>query len=346
MSNLTIFAIVDKVIQPDIMSQRPAKRIKTPIFTLFLTVLIISSIPVFGQKDSLKANYIKEYSALAVSEMRRSGIPASITMAQAIIESDIGRSDLATIANNHFGIKCHKTWEGKRFYYDDDKKDECFRVYQDPVESYQDHSIFLLTRDRYKKLFNLDPLDYKGWARGLKSAGYATNPRYAEMLIRVIEEEKLYQLDNWINPAYSRNSTDDDGVTGKPYPVHQTSGSTLPSYFHRNRIDFVIAERGETVESLTEKLDMFKWEIRKYNELGPEEELRAGDIVYLQPKRKRAARGFDVHFVRPGETIHSISQHFGIKSKWLLKRNNMVEGERLKQGDKIWLRGKKPEKKK
>jgi len=278
---------------------------------------------------------------LAVSEMRRSGIPASITMAQAILESDIGRSDLATIANNHFGIKCHKTWEGKRFYYDDDEKDECFRVYSDPVSSFHDHSIFLLTRDRYKGLFELDPMDYKAWARGLKSAGYATNPRYAQLLIRIIEEEKLYQFDNWMSPVVSRNTTEDGGVTIEPYPEHKTSGSTLPPYYHRNRVDFVIAGRGETIESLTEKLDMLRWEIRKYNELGDRDEIRAGDIVYLQPKRKRAAKGFDVHFVRKGESIYSISQHFGVKAKWLLKRNKMQEGDRLREGDKIWLRGNK-----
>ena len=187
-------------------------------------------------------------------------------------------------------------------------------------------------------------MDYKAWARGLKSAGYATNPRYADMLIRIIEEEKLYQLDNWISPAFSRNSTADDGVRGEPYPVHRTSGTTLPPYFHRNRIDFVIARSGETVESLTTKLDLLRWEIRKYNELGPQDELKEGDIVYLQPKRKRAARGFDVHFVKPGETIYSISQHYGIKSRWLLKRNNLTEGQGLNEGEKIWLRGNKPEK--
>ena len=211
----------------------PDLRFHSIILFLYLSGLIFSSNTVYAQKDPLKASYINQYSDLAVSEMRRSGIPASITMAQAILESDIGRSELATIANNHFGIKCHLEWEGKRFYYDDDEKHECFRFYKDPADSFYDHSIFLLTRDRYKVLFELDPMDYKAWAKGLKEAGYATNPGYAEILIRIIEEENLTHLDNGILRAVSRNSTSDGRVTGPPNQIYQPLESSQLPYHNR-----------------------------------------------------------------------------------------------------------------
>ncbi len=305
---------------------------------LLCASLIFFNYSAQSQSVSARAAYIEKYSGLAVMEMKRSGIPASITMAQAILESDIGRSDLATIANNHFGIKCHVGWEGLKFYYDDDEKDECFRVYENAEGSFRDHSMFLLTRDRYKMLFDLDPFDYKSWARGLKAAGYATNPKYANMLIKIIEEEKLYQLDNYIAPAVSRNSTEEFVVYSDLFEDHEPSYYKLPKY-HRNRIDFVVSERGETVESLTKKLGMLRWEIRKYNELEDDEEIQEGTLVYLQPKRKRAANGFKTHIVKKGETVYSISQHYGIKTKWILKRNNLSENTRLKVGQKIWLRG-------
>ena len=327
------------------MLKKPISFNKYFILFFSLTSFILSDVSAQSQNVSKRASYISQYSELAVSEMRRSGIPASITMAQAILESNIGRSDLATVANNHFGIKCHVAWEGKRFYYDDDEKDECFRVYENPVESFRDHSIFLLTRDRYKGLFDLDPLDYKAWARGLKSAGYATNPRYAPMLIKIIEEEKLYQLDKYISPASSRNSTDSDVPTTVHEQEHMPSTHTQIPHFNRNRIEFVIVGRGETVRSLTEKLNMLKWEIRKYNELERGEEIREGIIIYLQPKRKRAAKGFSTHIVKRGESVYSISQHFGVKTKWIRKRNNLRETDVLRAGEKISLRGNKPKNK-
>ncbi len=325
------------------ISVSPALIRKIHLLVLLCAGFILYAQSAQAQKVLARASYIEKYSDLAVMEMKRSGIPASITMAQAILESDLGRSDLATVANNHFGIKCHVGWEGMKFYYDDDEKDECFRVYKNAEGSFRDHSMFLLTRDRYKKLFNLDPFDYKSWARGLKSAGYATNPKYANMLIKIIEDEKLYQLDNYIAPAVSRNSTGELVFPGLDED-HKLSYYNLPKY-HRNRIDFVVSERGETVKSLTKKLGMLKWEIRKYNELGDDEEIQEGTLLYIQPKRKRAANGFKTHIVKEGETIYSISQHYGVKTKWILKRNSLSENTRLRKGQKIWLRGRSDGKK-
>ena len=144
----------------------------------------------YGQIESstntIRQDYIEKYTSLTVKEMKKSGIPASIIMAQALLESDNGESELALTANNHFGIKCHQTWTGNRFYYDDDQLDDCFRAYRNVFESYRDHSLFLMNRARYHFLFDLDPNDYRAWAKGLKMAGYATNPRYADMLIRLL----------------------------------------------------------------------------------------------------------------------------------------------------------------
>lgn len=339
---LTIFGTGIKTLQISMMCYTLASPSMFSKLLLWISALLIIHQPAGAQKVPERAEYIAKYSQLAVDEMRRSGIPASITMAQAILESSIGRSDLATKANNHFGIKCHVGWSGDRFYYDDDEKDECFRVYANAEESFKDHSIFLLTRDRYKGLFDLDINDYKAWSHGLKEAGYATNPVYAHLLIKIIEEEELYLLDNWIPPAVSRNRTDDDVFFHHEEPVHVPTAYPMPLY-NRNRIDFVVAEPGETVESLTEKLNMLSWEIRKYNELDDNEEIRAGSIVYLQPKRRQAARGFDFYVAKEGETVYSISQHFGVKMKWILKRNNMEEGDEPTEGQKIWLRGNKPD---
>ena len=147
-------------------------------------------------------DYILNYKDVAIDKMRVYGIPASITLAQGILESGSGNSELARKANNHFGIKCHKDWKGKTFHMDDDAKNECFRKYKSPDESYRDHSLFLTTRDRYADLFELDITDYRGWARGLKKAGYATNPKYPQLLIKIIEENRLYEFDIGITPDY------------------------------------------------------------------------------------------------------------------------------------------------
>ena len=140
-------------------------------------------------------NYIETYKEIAINKMVEYRIPASITLAQGIFESACGTSRLATEANNHFGIKCHKEWEGDTIKHNDDELQECFRKYLKPEESYNDHSLFLISRPRYAKLFTLDVMDYPGWARGLKTAGYATNPQYADKLISLIERFDLARHD-------------------------------------------------------------------------------------------------------------------------------------------------------
>jgi len=296
----------------------------------------------FSQKQDARADYIEKYSNLAVQEMKRSGIPASITMAQALLESDNGLSDLALTAKNHFGIKCHKTWTGKRFYYDDDNLNDCFRVYRRIKDSYKDHSSFLMTRSRYASLFELDSKDYKAWARGLKAAGYATNPRYADMLITIVEENNLHRLDNWITHSSTRKA---ELVMPDRPTVMPESITEFPVYT-RNRIKFVVADSDDTVEKLTKELNKFRWEIRKYNEISKHGDIQPGQIVYLQPKRNKAARGFDIHYVQEGDSWYSIAQQYGIKLKCLYRRNYAQQGSQPKTGSKIYLRGKKPKPKK
>lgn len=306
------------------------------VVVILLILLTANGEGLFGQNAEARAAYIEKYAELAVREMKRSGIPASITMAQALLESNNGRSDLALSANNHFGIKCHLTWEGRRFYYDDDQENDCFRAYKSAEESFEDHSLFLMTRDRYAFLFDLDPTDYKAWSKGLKTAGYATNPRYADLLIKIIEDNKLYRLDHMI-PA---NGLSKNEVYVLTEPENLPDHIPMHEIHTRNRIKFVVAGPEDNIASLTEKYHLFKWEIRKYNEIPRNRDLQTGQIVYLQPKRKQAERGYDIHYTETGDSWYSISQLYGVKLKWLYKRNNAQPGESVEPGQEIYLRGK------
>lgn len=306
-------------------------------FSFILTILVgVINSSGYSQSRSARSDYIDKYADLAVKEMKKSGIPASITMAQAVLESSDGRSDLAITAKNHFGIKCHTTWTGRRYYYNDDAVNECFRAYKRIEESFKDHSLFLMNRSRYAILFELDSKDYKGWAKGLKAAGYATNPGYAKMLIKIIEDNNLDRLDNWITSAKARKGGLVNYDPGPPEFPH--SISELPIYT-RNRIKFVIADPDDSIDKLTKELKKFKWEIRKYNEIPRRGDIIAGQVIYLQPKRKKAAKGYDIHYAEEGESWYSIAQHYGVRLKWLYKRNDTQRGTPVEVGQVIFLRG-------
>jgi LysM repeat protein len=285
-----------------------------------------------------RSEYITAYSDIAIREMKRTGIPASIKMAQAILESGDGNSTLARRANNHFGIKCHD-WTGRRIYHDDDERNECFRRYNNPEESFVDHSNFLTGRSRYASLFKLDPRDYKAWARGLKAAGYATNPQYDRLLIRIIEENELQRLDTGTTAQRSRTET--RRQTKPSTPAAEASRETMS----RNRVRYIIASEGDTYESITREMGLMNWEISRYNDLLSESGISEGDIIYLQPKRNRAERGVETHIVAEGETMWSISQLYGIKLDRLLNLNFMAPGEELVPGDTIYLRRDNPQRK-
>lgn len=288
--------------------------------------------------------YIEQYKDMAIREMQRTGIPASITLAQGMLESDYGNSTLARKAYNHFGIKCHSSWSGKRVYHDDDRRNECFRKYNNVYESYRDHSEFLTESNRYEFLFDYKPTQYKAWARGLKKAGYATSPTYARKLIDLIERYKLYNYDSpqgrqiaASNSTSSINSTNRLGNVDNfeiSHPGHKVR--------MRNRIDYIITKQGDTYRSLTEELDLLPWELKKYNDLDDHPEIKPGQVLYLQPKRNKAAVGYNYHIVKEGDTMRSISQLYGIKLEELFEKNNMEEGEKVEPGQKLWLRSQKP----
>lgn len=303
---------------------------------MFLFLLTAGN-QLIAQIDSMYLSYIARYSAMAVNEMHYSKIPASVTMAQALLESQAGTSELAVKANNHFGIKCQTGWDGKRYTYQDDDENTCFRHYDSVEESFRDHSHFLMYRPRYADLFKLDPCDYTAWAHGLKKAGYATNPRYAPQLIKIIEEYNLCLLDSMPLKIERVQAS----RTGKIPQRKRVVSGPEPRILQRNRIDYCIVGPGEDIASLTGKYEKLNWEIRKYNEIPKGTEVRPGQVIYLQPKRKHAEAGFTTHIVAPGETMYGISQLYGMKLKWLYKRNGMKPGTEPAPGEELWLRGMK-----
>jgi LysM repeat protein len=276
------------------------------------------------------------YSKWAVREMNRSGIPASITLAQGILESNNGNSTLATKGNNHFGIKCHN-WKGKKIIHDDDKKNECFRKYKSAEESYVDHTDFLMGSPRYSFLFELDQTDYEGWAKGLKKAGYATAPRYADMLIKIIEENDLDDYDS----GKRRPQVTDVGDTQELGDVDDFEIEMGRHVLVRNRINYIIVKEGDTYQSINKEFDMLPFELAKYNEIPRDSKLTEGQVLYLQPKRNKASVEYRFHTVEEGETMYAISQMYGIKLRKLLQKNLMSEGDEPEPGDTIFLRKKK-----
>lgn len=272
--------------------------------------------------------YFIKYRQLAISEMLRSGVPASITLAQGALESGDGNSRLARQANNHFGIKCHNDWKGKKIFHDDDAKDECFRKYDSAEESYRDHSDYLRNKERYAFLFTLDSDDYKEWARGLKKAGYATSPTYAEALIKIIEEHELYRYDDTKahhSPRRDRRLPDEDEGFHREILVN-------------NRVKYIIARSGDTYDSLTAELDKLHWELEIYNDASASDTLHEGDRVYLQPKRNRASAGHNQHILAEGETLYDVSQRYALKLERLYWMNRIKPGTKLPAGTVLQLR--------
>ena len=309
-------------------------------------------------------SYIAKYKDLAISEMKRTGVPASITLAQGMIESDYGRSSLATKGNNHFGIKCHNGWTGPVVYHHDDKRDDCFRKYSRVEDSFYDHSDFLRSGSRYSFLFDLPVTDYKAWAKGLKQAGYATKPDYPYMLIRKIEENSLYYFDNPNRPVNTPLPM--TAVKVDPGPVTEAGNkgnapaikenvqmppaindnfvvsARVSRVMENNRIQYIIVKDGETLEMIENEFQLLKWELQRYNELPEGFVPVAGQILYLQPKRDRAEAGKETHTAAQGDTMYSISQKYGVKMRKLYEYNGMVEGEEPAPGQQVRLRSIKP----
>lgn len=293
------------------------------------------------EKKSTEA-YISEYSQLAVREMERSGVPASITMAQAILESDSGNSVLAVQGRNHFGIKCHNDWMGEKMYADDDKEGECFRVYVKVEDSFSDHSDFLRYSRRYAALFELDPRDYKAWATGLQQCGYATSRRYAKSLIGLIERYGLASLDSRVEEVPVSPAE-----LEKPKPVESVSAVYQEEFRFRagrelmkvNGVLCVRALEGESYGSLAKLFNLFDFEILSFNDLSAEAPLTAGDIVFLARKKGHTVKSLDKHIVEEGDgTLRDICQKYGVREKAIRRLNRFDAAHQPSAGDTILLR--------
>ena len=304
--------------------------------------------------------YIRKYQSLAIENMKRYGIPASITMAQALIESGCGNSTLAVRANNHFGIKCKSNWTGDFILHDDDQAGECFRKYKCVEDSYADHSEFLRTSPRYQSLFRLDPAeDYERWALGLKEAGYATNPQYAAQLIKVIEDYDLHSLDRKVAIGEEKPKK----VRIEPQPVQEVvellsdglsedydapkvqSGSYVATgsrggrqVYRNNGVGFVVAQAGDSFASLARTLRMTEKQLLAYNDLRRSQRMEPDQIVYIAKKKKKAGNGYQTYAVEKGDSLYRIAQRFGISLPALCKRNYMSPDYRVSPGQRIRLR--------
>ena len=274
--------------------------------------------------------YIDQYKDVAIEQMKRYGIPASITIAQGIFESGAGQSELAVKANNHFGIKCNG-WSGRKSYHDDDERGECFRAYDNAYESFEDHSKFLTERQRYRSLFDLKKDDYKGWARGLKAAGYATNPKYADRLIEIIQLYKLYQYDK---------AKDYDKFLSEHTKDLSSNGQPLHSIKVFNKNYYLIARRGDTFKSIADEIGISYRKIAKYNERDKHDRLEEGEIIWLKKKQTKAPKDYKgrLHYVKAGESMYSIAQKYGIRLKNLYKMNRLKPDYQIKVGDALRLR--------
>jgi LysM repeat protein len=286
-------------------------------------------------------NYIRQYGSLAVKHQQKYRIPASITLAQGILESGGGQSELARKSNNHFGIKCHSDWKGEKVYHNDDRKNECFRKYRNVEDSYEDHALFLTGSVRYAGLFKLDIKNYRGWAKGLQQSGYATDQAYANRLIKLIEDYELYRYDS------NKSFTDKKGIADNrgskkvkpdapakkktPFvvkrPVHNTLG-----------LNYIYVEDNDNFDRIAEDTGLTVGELHQYNEVPEDFPLQKGDIIYLEKKKTKAAKPNYDHVVQIGESMHSISQKYGMQVGRLYKINKKKEDYVPVEGDVLKLR--------
>ncbi len=309
------------------------------ISSIYFTVLLLITISAFAQPVPTNEfpfkitveQYIEKYAPFAIEEMQISRIPASITLAQGLLESGNGNSRLALIGNNHFGIKCKNTWMGETMKEDDDAPQECFRKYKSAGDSYKDHSDFLMKGTRYAFLFDFEQTDYKSWAYGLKKAGYATNPKYPELLIATIEKNNLARFDLMKPGPVEEKKI----VEEKKEIIASQRNITV------NGIPAIVATKNESYAQIALDNDMRVWQIYKYNDLTKDAELKGGDTIYLKPKNYKSEQEF--YIVKSNETMHLISQRFGIKLSKLLNKNLMHEGDEPAIGETIYLKDKRKE---
>lgn len=329
------------------------------------TILIASLLLAFysqanNHKVISKEEYVESWSRTAMEDMLHYKIPASITLAQGILESGSGNSDLAREANNHFGIKCHSSWTGPRMYKDDDQKNDCFRKYASADLSYKDHSEFLTNSKRYASLFTLEIEDYKSWAKGLKEAGYATNPKYPSLLIDIIESLELYKYDELVLNTPNKNvlvkqnhKTNEKSSASKvaheskkkvpaskveKQEVEVVFGATRETFLHDNKVKYVIAKKGDTYYKIAQELEMTLGQIENYNDVkNGNTTIQEGDIINIHPKQAKGKEDFKIY--AEDLTLLQIAQKEGVKVKSLMKINQLTSPKDIvKKGQKVALR--------
>ena len=322
--------------------------------------VLLTVLPAQAQVRQTREEYINKYKKIAVAHMERYGIPASITMAQGILESDCGNSWLSQASNNHFGIKCKRNWTGDVVYYDDDEKGECFRSYPSVEASYQDHAEFLDSQPRYDSLFAYSSDDYKSWARGLKAAGYATAPDYAQRLTRIIEENQLYLLDRpdgerLYASRSGRKITDPEGwftdQTSMERPADASSAVDPDNYrvtinahngynvYATNGVHYVLAKEGDTFENIGKKFRISARNLRKFNDLKDKKaQPMPHEVVYIERKKKRWEGNAHTHICRQGETAYAVGQSYAIRTRSIEKLNRLKPGSTLEKGQQIRIK--------
>lgn len=337
------------------MTQKYISYNLSKLSVLFFLVLI-PSISVFSQTKRVKVNedYIKKYKNIAINNMSQYKIPASITLAQGLMESGAGQSVFTKKSNNHFGIKCHKDWTGGKVYHDDDARNECFRKYKKPEDSFRDHAEFLSGKPRYSSLFKLKITDYKGWAKGLQKAGYATDKSYANKLIKLIEDYELHQYDKakttgkYDDRQSAQNNSKQPPTTDKeifiPNPSSKPSSTgnkvikNRHTPYRTHNLVYVIAKDGDTYEDIAYEFDFSAKDLYEYNEVPSNYPLKNGDYIYFQKKKNKADKPYYEHVVKTGESMHKISQLYGIKVKNLYKMNKKGYEYVPTKGDVLKLR--------
>lgn len=321
---------------------------------MLCSFLLVTSLRSLAQDPTVIQNYINTYKDIAIAEMQRTGVPAAIKLAQGIHETTAGTSDLVKKSNNHFGIKCKSGWTGESVTHTDDAPNECFRKYTEPAQSYRDHSDFLRGSTRYASLFSLDPLDYEAWANGLKRAGYATNPRYPQIIIKLIED---YHLQDYTLIAMGKMEPKDEILAGVKPEIKKVevaildqqsaaSAEAIPKNdypsgeFKINNTRVIYAQKGRSLLSIADEYDVSLKRLFEFNDMDEVEALGRSQLIYLQRKRKMGADEF--HIVKPGETLYDIASEQAIRMETLLEYNHLQSYMRPAAGEQLYLRKKSP----
>jgi LysM repeat protein len=326
---------------------------------LVVVLSLFLSLTSLAQPTADIVEYINTYKDLAIQEMQRTGVPASIKLAQGIHETSAGKSDLVLKSKNHFGIKCKSIWTGDKVYHDDDARGECFRSYSNPADSYVDHSNFLRGSERYSSLFRLDPIDYKAWAYGLKKAGYATNSKYSQIIIKLIED---YDLQQYSLIALGKMVPSDEIMAGtikkaaKPSEpiiveiatmelpkaeLYEAAKKIYPQgVFNINNTRVVFVSAGNSLLGIAQQYDVSLSRLLEFNDIKGIDVLDKGQLVYLQRKRKVSINEF--HVVQRGESLYDIAQEEGIRLESLADYNHLLTYMNPAAGEKLYMQYKSP----